>query len=555
MAYNSRLPYPVSGVPDSPPAGGGGIGVFDSPDAVAINKARMAHLDSLGLPLAGKSILDVGSGVGHLAQYFVEQGCHVTCVDGRRENIAALRARYPDMTAYVANVDTDSLLVFGQFDIVFCYGLLYHLENPVGALRNMARVTRELLLVESIVTDYPEPMLRLEDEPVETLNQAVGGLGCRPSPAFVAMVLARAGFQHVYAPLIPPDHPDFQFQWRQNLDCSRDGHLLRGVFVASRQPLANRNLALLLGDRAHGFSPEPGAQPLLRKEESPLPTFSPAQSYWNQRTTLAGARDRILALSRAVDQRSDLLPYQWAQLMAAALEFAPDLIIELGRGKGNSTCAFTEASHLSGGGWRILSLCLSDSWERETLPRLRKLVPGDWFKPLEALRADILEFNYQKALGAARRVLIFWDAHGFDIAECVLGEILPIVAPIEHLVIMHDLSDTRYCSEEQLGYGGYGLWKGNDWSGPRLKLGIIDSAVEQSVAALDFTTRNHITLDSADHSFHTTLSDPQQGELRAMLGELFDTQGHWFYFTLNEKTGPYKFPRFARGGDEGKSRR
>jgi hypothetical protein len=249
-----------------------------------------------------------------------------------------------------------------------------------------------------------------------------------------------------------------------------------------------------------------------------------------------------------VNHASDLVPYQWAQLMAVALEFAPDLILELGRGKGNSTCAFTEASNLNQGRSRIVSLCLSDNWERETLPRLRKIVPTEWFKPLETLRTDILEFDYEKALSGAKRVLIFWDAHGFDIAECVLGGILPIVAPLEHLVIMHDLSDTRYCSEEHLGYSGYGLWKGNDWSGPRLKLGIIDSAVEQSVAALDFTTRNHITLDSADHSFHTALTDKQQAEMRSTLAELFDTQAHWFYFTLNERSGPYKFPRYTRRG-------
>jgi hypothetical protein len=141
--------------------------------------------------------------------------------------------------------------------------------------------------------------------------------------------------------------------------------------------------------------------------------------------------------------------------------------------------------------------------------------------------------------------LVFWDAHGFDIAECVLGRILPIVATVEHLVIMHDLSDTRYSSEEHLEYGEYGLWKGNNWSGPRLKLGIIDSAVEQSIAVLDFATRNHITLDSADHSFHTALTPEQQSEMREQLGELFDSQGHWFYFSLNERPGPYKFPRYS----------
>jgi len=121
---------------------------------------------------------------------------------------------------------------------------------------------------------------------------------------------------------------------------------------------------------------------------------------------------------------------------------------------------------------------------------------------------------------------------------------MPLLAPLPHLVIMHDLSDTRYSSNEQLRYGDYGIWKGNDWSGPRLKLGIIDSAVEQSIAALDFTTRNRVALDSADHSFRTSLSEAQQIEMKKLLGELFNLQGHWFYFSLNEHSGPYTFPRF-----------
>ena len=123
---------------------------------------------------------------------------------------------------------------------------------------------------------------------------------------------------------------------------------------------------------------------------------------------------------------------------------------------------------------------------------------------------------------------------------------MPLLAPIQHLVMMHDLSDTRYASEEHMQYGDSGLWKGNNWSGPRLKLGIIDSAVEQAVAAVDFTTRNRITLDSADHSFRTTLGEDQQSLMRSQLGELFNLQGHWFYFSLNERAGAYTFPRFVK---------
>lgn len=277
-----------------------------------------------------------------------------------------------------------------------------------------------------------------------------------------------------------------------------------------------------------------------------MPIFRPGLAYWNQRAALDSGRDRIRTLMHAVNHPSDLMAHQWAQLMATGLDFAPDLIIELGRGRGNSTCAFTEVSDMTGGRTRVLSLCMSDSWEKETLPRLTPVVTPDWFKPLQTLRTDILQFDYRNAIAGARRVLIFWDAHGFDVAECVLGEILPLVAPLEHLVIMHDMSDSRYGAEYQLEYGDYGIWKGNNWSGPRVKIGNIDSAVEQSIAAIDFTTRNHLTLDSADHSIHTDLTDEQRGEMSRVLGEMFSTQAHWFYFSLNERPGPYKFPKFVR---------
>jgi len=239
------MPYPISGVPSSPLTGGGGVAVFDSADALGINQARMEHLDSLQLPVAGKSVLDVGCGVGHLAQFFVQRGCKVTCIDGRDENIAELRSRHPNLTAHVANVETDSLLAFGRFDVVFCYGLLYHLENPIAGLRNMAQVCDGLFLLETVIIDHSEPLLRLVDEPNETPNQTIGNLGSRPSPAYVAMALTRAGFRHVYGAKRPPDHHDFKFQWRNDLECSRDGHLLRCIFVASRTPLDRPTLSPL----------------------------------------------------------------------------------------------------------------------------------------------------------------------------------------------------------------------------------------------------------------------------------------------------------------------
>jgi FkbM family methyltransferase len=239
--------YPVASVSPAMHVGSSQAPVFDTEDALAINQARLQHLASLGLPLDHRKVLDVGCGVGHLARFFVERGCAVTCIDVRQENVSRLRKIYPDMEAQVFNVENQALSRLGRFEVVFCYGLLYHLESPLAALRNIASVCDDLLLIETVVTDHAEPLLRLVDEPVETCNQAAAGLANRPTPAFVAMALNRVGFPYVYGPIHPADHPDFRFEWKNDLEWSRQGHLLRCVFVASRTDLALPALRLLVG--------------------------------------------------------------------------------------------------------------------------------------------------------------------------------------------------------------------------------------------------------------------------------------------------------------------
>lgn len=250
-AIASSIPYPVLvrrrdfGTETIPT--GGGTQTFDTSDYIEINRARMIHLASLELPVEKKRVLDVGCGVGHLAQFFVDKGCEVVCVDGRSENIDSLRSRYPGLEAHVANVEMEPLSQLGLFDIVFCYGLLYHLENPLWALRNMASVCKELLLLETIVCDHTLPLVRIDDESV-AFSQALIGVGCRPSPSYVVLAASRAGFPFIYAPKRPPEHKDFQFEWRNDLESRRDGRNLRCVFVVSRTELQNPRLVSLIND-------------------------------------------------------------------------------------------------------------------------------------------------------------------------------------------------------------------------------------------------------------------------------------------------------------------
>lgn len=242
-------PYPISIAAEISystdiPAGNG-VESFDAPGALSINRARMDCLSSLKLQLGGKRVLDVGCGVGHLAQFFVQEGCRVTCLDARPENIERLKTLYPNLEARVFDLERDSIADVGTFEIVFAFGLLYHLENPFRALRNLGNSASELLLIETVVSDHQLPIVVMCEEPT-AYNQAVENVGCRPTPSFVALALRSAGFPYVYAPAGVPDHPDFRFEWRNDLSDSRDGHLLRCLFVASRRPLRNPNLISLL---------------------------------------------------------------------------------------------------------------------------------------------------------------------------------------------------------------------------------------------------------------------------------------------------------------------
>jgi hypothetical protein len=99
-------------VENEPPPAGGGLEGFETPEAHRINRARLEHLASLGLSLEGRSVLDVGSGPGHLAQFFVERGCRDYQFDWK-DDLATERDGHLLRAIFVASrapVDNDRLV-------------------------------------------------------------------------------------------------------------------------------------------------------------------------------------------------------------------------------------------------------------------------------------------------------------------------------------------------------------------------------------------------------------------------------------------------------------
>src|SRR5882762_3978715 len=72
---------------------------FLEPDALAINEARMTHLGTLRLPIEGRSVLEVGAGIGLLTGFFEARGCKVLSTDARPELVAEIKRRYPGRQA------------------------------------------------------------------------------------------------------------------------------------------------------------------------------------------------------------------------------------------------------------------------------------------------------------------------------------------------------------------------------------------------------------------------------------------------------------------------
>ena len=234
----SRYPVAVQSrsVADEPIPPQSGVETFDTDDAQAINVARLRWLEASGLPVSDSRVLDVGAGIGHFTAFYRSRGCTVVAIDGRPENVAELARRHPDVQASVADVQDLNPVTYGVFDVIHCFGLLYHLDSPVAALRRFEKMCRHFIVLETMVCDSSRPVMVLADE-TKSFSQAMHGLGCRPSPSFLAVALNRVGFSCVYGATEPPQHRDFQFEWRDDLSTNRNGVPLRCVVVASRDPL------------------------------------------------------------------------------------------------------------------------------------------------------------------------------------------------------------------------------------------------------------------------------------------------------------------------------
>jgi FkbM family methyltransferase len=180
--------------------------------------------------------LDAGCGLGFFASLLRECGLEVKAFDGRENNVEEARKRYPAISFQQGDVEDISPLQLGSFDLVLCFGLLYHLENPLRAIRNLRAMTGKVLLLESMCLPQYEPIVLLREEPSFD-DQSLTDLAFYASEGCIVKMLYRAGYIAVYRVAVLPDHDDF----RETEEHTRR----RTVLVAALEPLTTPGLVPL----------------------------------------------------------------------------------------------------------------------------------------------------------------------------------------------------------------------------------------------------------------------------------------------------------------------
>jgi SAM-dependent methyltransferase len=213
--------------------------VFHLPGYLRHNARRLEHLASLRISVRGYSVLEVGAGIGDHSHYYIDRGCTITITEARKENLDYLRKLYADRDIQFLDMEKPAPLANSPFDIVHCYGLLYHLSNPQQALSYISQNCKHLLFLETCVSFGDHLNINPVKENINLASQAFSGTGCRPTRPWLFTELKKH-FEYVYIPRTQPNHPEFPLDWE-----SPESHqgLSRAIFIGSRERIENEMLS------------------------------------------------------------------------------------------------------------------------------------------------------------------------------------------------------------------------------------------------------------------------------------------------------------------------
>jgi FkbM family methyltransferase len=240
-----------------------------------IRRVVRALKPALGL----RTAVDAGCGVGFFAQTLTELGLEARGFDGRFENVVEARKRFPKVEFEYGDIESAEVAALGTFDLVLCFGLLYHLESPMRAIRHLRALTGKGLLIESMVVPGDDARMVLREEPSQ-VDQSLTDMAFYPSEPCLVKMLYRAGFAHVYRVPRLPEHDHF----RETGDHARR----RTILFASHQHAR-------VGCLERVAEPPQGCDPWTKLSADPRKIAARLRLFWAKST-----QQRYVALANRV---------------------------------------------------------------------------------------------------------------------------------------------------------------------------------------------------------------------------------------------------------------
>lgn len=114
----------------------------------------------------GHSLLDIACNGGYMAAHFASRFFDVTAIDydttyTKQSEYALKRLGLSAKIQHRSIFDLDPMKE--KYDVVLMAGLLYHLEDPVRGLRIAGSVCRNILIVETAVSDLPGSVIEFDN--------------------------------------------------------------------------------------------------------------------------------------------------------------------------------------------------------------------------------------------------------------------------------------------------------------------------------------------------------------------------------------------------------
>ncbi|MEI6609649.1 MAG: methyltransferase domain-containing protein [Deltaproteobacteria bacterium] len=139
-------------------------GLFTPGEVVHVSDGSDYATKRFGMPkdLSGKTVLDVGAWDGYFSFEAERRGagkvvaCDVSVdsggnwggTDGFNFAKKILKSNVIFKECSIEELISNKI---GNYDVVMCYGVLYHLQNLMPAIQNLAAVTKEYALIETAV--------------------------------------------------------------------------------------------------------------------------------------------------------------------------------------------------------------------------------------------------------------------------------------------------------------------------------------------------------------------------------------------------------------------